>query len=142
MIALNVDHAFVRRVAREGFDTAAGAGDAPIGKPAPPPEPYAAMLREVFAAHGGKANAGAADRFIEAQTVWDRAMAEGLAAAAAANPGATIVGVMGSGHVEGGNGVAHQLKALGAPRALSLLPARATPPCDAKPGSADGFFGA
>ena len=54
------------------------------------------------------------------QLAWDRAMAEALVAGRAHHAAADgslplVVGIMGSGHVRHGHGVAHQLVALGEP---------------------------
>ena len=68
-------------------------------------------------------------RFVEAQLVWDRAMAEALAAAKAQNPQAQIVGVMGAGHVEHSHGVPHQLAAAGVPAGAALIPVEAGEAC-------------
>ncbi|MFQ3666935.1 MAG: ChaN family lipoprotein, partial [Sphingomonadaceae bacterium] len=111
---------------------AAADGKAPVGRPAPAPAAYRAMLEEVFRAHARAATPAAVDAFVDAQTVWDRAMAEALHAAR--QPGRIAIGIMGRGHVEGGHGVAHQLRALGEDRIWSALPA---PPCE----GADAFFG-
>ena len=68
-------------------------------------------------------------RFVEAQLTWDRAMGEALASAKAKFPGATVVGILGSGHVERGYGVPHQLAALGIAGAASLIPASVDEAC-------------
>ncbi|WP_448578413.1 ChaN family lipoprotein [Thermaurantiacus sp.] len=141
MVALNVDRAFVRAVGREGFARAAEAG-APIGRPAPPPEAYVASLRAVFMAHARAPDEGAIARFVEAQTVWDRAFAEGLIAAGKRHPGAVAVGIMGLGHVEQGWGAEHQLRALGENSVVSAIPVPPAPPCPVKPGAADALYGA
>jgi uncharacterized iron-regulated protein len=60
---------------------------------------------------------------IEAQLVWDRAMAEGLAAARQAHPHALVVGLMGLGHVEGRDGgIRHQLQAMGVGGVVTATP--------------------
>lgn len=141
MVALNIDRVFVRRVAREGFAAAAADGQAPVGQPAAAPEAYAEMLRQMYASHGSNAIAPEATRFIEAQMVWDRAMAERLAQARSARPDAVIVGIMGSGHVRNGHGVEHQLRALGSASVMSLLPASTGVSCDASGGTADAYYG-
>ena len=61
-------------------------------------------------------------RFVDAQLTWDRAMAEALAAGQRRFAGATIVGIVGSGHVAGGDGIPHQLKDLGVAEVASLIP--------------------
>ena len=61
--------------------------------------------------------------FIDAQLVWDRAMAEAIAAQRNRAPGRQVIAVMGAGHLEHRYGVPHQLDALGVRDALVLLPA-------------------
>jgi membrane-associated protease RseP (regulator of RpoE activity) len=69
-------------------------------------------------------------------------MAEGMAGAAARHPGAVVAGLMGSGHVVHGYGVAQQLRALGQPAPLLLLPFERDGDCAALGrGLADAAFG-
>lgn len=142
MRAVNVDRAFVRTVAREGFEAASAAHGAPIGRPAPPPPAYVEMLRGAFAMHGKAPDEDLLARFVLAQASWDRAMAEGIAKALAERPEARIVAVMGSGHILGGHGVRHQLRALGHGRVLSAIPVESQPPCPIPDGAADFLAGA
>ena len=79
------------------------------------PEPEEAALAEAMKEPEFK-------RFVEAQLTWDRAMAEALASANREFSNATIVGVLGSGHVEDGHGVPHQLKDLGVTALTTLIP--------------------
>ncbi len=143
MVALNIERDFIRSVSKLGFDGAAAAwpGGAPIGKPAAPDQAYVDSLTNVFRQHAREASPEAVARFIEAQTVWDRAFAEGLASALKANPGAIAVGVMGQGHVEFGHGAAHQLQALGVAPVLTAVPASSTPPCNTAPNAGDLLYG-
>ncbi|MCS6986057.1 MAG: ChaN family lipoprotein [Sphingomonadaceae bacterium] len=141
MVALNVDRAFVRAVGREGFARAATSGPAPVGRPAPAPPAYRDRLAEVLRAHGREPTAAALDRFVEAQTVWDRAFAEGLMAARARFPGSIAVGVLGLGHVEHGWGTEHQLRVLGETRVVAALPAPAGEACRVVGGSGASFGG-
>lgn len=80
------------------------------------------------------------DRFTQAQLTWDRAMAEAIAAAAAVRTDATIIGIVGRGHVEHGWGIPHQLADLGAPEPAVLLPVREGEACAAAPDIADAIF--
>lgn len=143
MVALNVDRDFIRSVSKLGFDGAAAAwpGGAPIGKPAAPDAAYVESLTAVFLQHAREAKPESIARFIEAQTVWDRAFAEGLAAAVKANPQAIAIGVMGQGHVEHGYGTAHQLRALGVDDVLTAVPAFAEKPCKTLTDAADLLYG-
>jgi uncharacterized iron-regulated protein len=144
MRAVNVDRSLVARVGREGWAAVPAAEREGVSDPAPPTPAYEATLSEVMAAHGGQ---GVGDetsrrRFVEAQLTWDRALAEGLADAARANPDALVVGIMGSGHLEGGHGVPHQLAALGVHDVTVLLPWDTTRDCAAlAPDLADAVFG-
>jgi uncharacterized iron-regulated protein len=87
-----------------------------------PPEPDEAALADAVKQPEFK-------RFVEAQLTWDRAMAEALAGAKRKFSDATIVGILGSGHVAGGHGVPHQLKDLGITEAMSLIPVSADAAC-------------
>jgi uncharacterized iron-regulated protein len=146
MLALNVERSLVARVAREGW-AATGPGDREgVSTPAPALPAYVDRLVEVYRAHDG-AGSGPIDRsdpkfrrFIDAQLVWDRAMAEAIVAARRA--GAPLVaGLMGRGHVEGRLGVPYQLAMLGE-RAEILLPWPADRDCrELTPGLADAVFG-
>jgi hypothetical protein len=147
MRAINVEHALTRAVGKEGFDKVPEANREGVTRPAPASEAYLKRLFEVYAEHergGGKAsrNDPAFQRFVEAQLVWDRAMAQGIAAALERSPKALVVGVIGSGHVAHGHGVAHQLRALGVSNVTSLLPWDRSAECkELVAGVADAVFG-
>lgn len=139
--ALNIDRTFVRQVGKEGF-TAASANGAPIGRPAPASPAYATSLEAVFRAHAREASPQAVANFVDAQTVWDRAFAEGLAAILTDRPGAIAIGLMGSGHVSYGHGARHQLAAISKASVFSAIAAPTAAPCDPEASSADALFGA
>jgi len=61
------------------------------------------------------------DYFVDAQALWDRAMAEGIAAHLQRRPQNLVVGILGAGHIHNGHGVPHQLKSLGVMRQTSLM---------------------
>jgi uncharacterized iron-regulated protein len=127
MVALNVSRKLVHAVAQHGWDGVPAADREGIGTPAPPSEAYRATLADAMADHGTGHGAPAMtpDRlrhFIEAQTVWDRAMAEAIAAQHARAPLRPVVAIMGAGHLEDREGVPHQLDALGLRGAVVLLP--------------------
>lgn len=106
----------MKKMMPPGFDP----GSIPPGTPMPEPDEAAlaaAMKEPEFI------------RFVEAQLTWDRAMAEALASAKAKSANATIVGVVGSGHVVRGHGVPHQLKALGIAAVTSLIPVSSDETC-------------
>jgi len=128
MIALNVERELVRAVGAKGLAAVPPQQREGVSDPAEPGEAYLAPLFEAYAQHPEKkASAPARSdpefrRFVEAQLVWDRAMAQALAAAAARDPDALVVGVMGARHIAHGGGVPHQLESLEIKRVVSLLP--------------------
>jgi hypothetical protein len=76
--------------------------------------------------------------FVDAQLTWDRAMAEALAAAYRRDPKATVVGIVGRGHLEYGYGIPHQLADMGIDDVDVLLPLDATATCDPLPADLSG----
>jgi uncharacterized iron-regulated protein len=146
MVALNVDRDFSRAVGEKGYDALPPERRAEVGRPAPPLPAYEAFLFESFAQHGAGEKARRDDpafrRFLEAQQVWDRAMAERIATARARDPAALVVGIMGTGHLMNGWGVPHQLRALGVRDPAVLLPWEPENDCQRlQPGYADAVFG-
>jgi len=142
MVALNVDRATARQVAAQGFAAVPREARDGVGEPAPASDPYRARLAEVFRMHphAGSPDAPARfERFVRGQLFWDRAMAEAIADARAAAPQAPVVAVLGRGHVEYGDGVPHQLAALGIAAVATALPWDAD--CDYPAGVADYLFG-
>jgi aminopeptidase N len=106
--------------------------------PAPPSEGYVAMLKEIY----GKHPQSQFQRFVESQTRHDRVMAQSIADALAARPGAQIVGILGRGHAVHGYGVPHQLRDLGVRDVGVLLPWDQAEDCSALvAGYADAVFG-
>jgi uncharacterized iron-regulated protein len=132
--AVNIDRSIVRATSKDGLDAglnAARSAGTPLGRPATPAASYKARLEASFAEHGPPdappPKPEQVARFIAAQTMWDRAMAEGIADILATRPEARVVAMMGYGHVESGEGVAHQLAALGHRNVFSAVPAIADP---------------
>jgi len=150
MIALNVESSLTRDVSRKGLDAIPSERREGVGRPAAATEAYVDSLFPVYAEHdrpGGRPaerdrNDPQFRRFVESQQVWDRAMAEALAAAAK-RPGAPLaVGVMGSRHIVHGHGVPHQLKDLGETEVATLVPWDRGDDCkDLVAGYADAVFG-
>jgi uncharacterized iron-regulated protein len=119
MVALNVSRGLVHQVAQGGWDSVAADAREGVGRPAPPSDAYRAQLQDAMAGHGGpKMTPARLAHFIEAQTVWDRAMAEAIAA----QRGRTVVAIVGEGHVLFRDGVPHQLAAMGQHGAIVLVP--------------------
>jgi uncharacterized iron-regulated protein len=144
MVALNVERRLVARVGEQGWAAVPRGDREGVADPAPPADAYVARLREVWREqHAGAAtDDAAAARFVEAQLLWDRAMAEALAGGLRASPDALVVGIVGRGHAEYGHGIPHQLRALGVPAVVVLLPWDAAPPCPTPPPDvADAVFG-
>jgi uncharacterized iron-regulated protein len=162
MVALNVERSLVRAVGREGLATVPVGERDGVGVPVEPPAAYRDQLAAVY---GWKAaiQRGEADystpptlsdeakariladdrftRFVEAQAVWDRAMAEALVTARARPGTPLVVGIVGRGHVEHGWGIPHQLTALGLPGTAVLLAVRQDDVCAGLPaGIADAVF--
>jgi uncharacterized iron-regulated protein len=150
MAALNVDRTLTSEISRKGWNAVPDEQREGVSRAAPALRAYEDSLFEAFSQHSkddDKRALGRDDpafrRFVEAQTTWDRAMAEAIASRLGA-PGtsrALVVGIMGSGHVEHGHAVAHQLRDLGIRNTATLLPVKSSTPCaEIKPGVADAVF--
>ena len=123
MLALNVSHRLVHLAGTGGWAAVPLADREGVADPAPPGEDYRNSLADVMSGHGGpKMSAATLARFVDAQTVWDSAMAQAIAAQHLAAPEAPVVAIMGLGHLENRWGVPHQLASLGLPDAGVLLP--------------------
>lgn len=142
LLAVNVERGLVEAVGRQGWDSVPEARREGVGRPAAPAPDYLEELRQVFAHHPERADGPRAfDRFVEAQTLWDRAMAQGMADFLRTRGDVLVVGILGAGHVRRGHGVAHQLKALGVERVAGLLSWEAERGCEGlKAGLADALF--
>ena len=141
LIALNVERSLVSRVARQGWVAVPADEREGVGDPAPVTEGYLRRLEEVAAGHGGQRGSPDFQRFVAAQSLWDRAMAE-AAAAQHRRDGRTVVAIMGRGHAEYRDGVIRQLDDLGLGDSVVLLPWAPGRPCN-QPGAlaADALFG-
>ena len=116
MLALNIDRATNRRVAAQGLPPCEIEREG-VGDPAPASSSYRDRLFEWFKNIRPLARMPARserfERFVCAQQFWDRAMAEAIAGARRDTRQPLVVGIMGSGHIEYGDGVPYQLAALG-----------------------------
>jgi len=130
MLAMNVERSLPEAVGKSGWDAVPEAQKEGLSKPAPPSTEYLRDLRAIFEHHPAKARGEAAfPYFVEAQTVWDRAMAQRIAQHLAEHPDALVVGILGAGHVRHGRGVAHQLRDLGVKRIGALMTWNHDEPC-------------
>jgi uncharacterized iron-regulated protein len=139
VVALNVEKSLTEAVGAKGWDALQPQQREGVSRPAAAPPAYEANVFDVYKEHargrpGGQAASvkdPAFRNFLEAQTTWDRAMAEALASRAKGSGAARplAVGIMGAGHVQGGYGVVHQLRDLGVTRIGTLLPVPADSDC-------------
>ncbi len=133
MIALNVDRALVRAVSRAGWSSVPPEEREGLGNPAPAGDAYRTLLRSVFEAHHGKSGTGEGDdsafgRFVEAQTIWDYAMADAISSATREG-NRLVVGIAGQGHLSYGYGIPHQMRALGVAKIAVALPVETGQAC-------------
>jgi uncharacterized iron-regulated protein len=147
MLALNVNRETIRQVAERGI-AALGSEREGVGDPAPASSSYRDRLFESYKTHptgGAEANANSEQfsHFVQAQIFRDRAMAEPIAGVLRKDRHALVVGIMGLGHVEYGDGVAHQLAALKVTDVATALPWNADSECPPAHGRriADRLFG-
>ncbi|MFT5644229.1 MAG: putative iron-regulated protein [Janthinobacterium sp.] len=154
MLALNVDSKLTRAVARGGWDSVPHLEREGVGRAAAPSSAYRAFLFDIYSEHAqhtsnegsARERASAFTHFVESQTTWDRAMAEALAGRLLATKPAggnqpLMVGIIGSGHLNHGYGVPHQLRDLGVGNVGVLLPMDADANCkELTPGLADAIF--
>lgn len=146
MLALNVDRELVKQVSAAGWDAVPEDKREGVGQPAPLLPEYRQELRATFDQHpafkSGKLDAETQfTRFVEAQTLWDRAMAEGIARFQQGRPGTRVVGILGAGHIRYGYGVPHQLRHLGQDRHASLVTQPSDHDCgDITAGMADAVY--
>jgi uncharacterized iron-regulated protein len=108
MLALNIDRAANRRVAAQGLARVPSAEREGVGDPAPASSSYRARLFDAFKKHPSSREEARPDsdqfaRFVEAQLLWDRAMAEAIAGTRRDGRRPLVVGIVGSGHVEYGH---------------------------------------
>jgi uncharacterized iron-regulated protein len=150
MVALNVDRELTRTVNAKGFDAVPAEKREGVTRPAAPTAAYLDFLLPIYGDHdrpvhaGGKVdrNDPAFLRFVESQQLWDRAMAQGIAAASARQSTPLVVAILGANHAARGFGVPHQLKDLGVANVAWLLPWEHGGDCSQlTAGYADAVFG-
>lgn len=159
MLALNVDRDLVARVGERGWAGIPESEREGVSNPAPPSAAYREALYASYLEHLPKQDpartraepdfaAPAFLRFVESMQLWDRAMAQAIAQRRSGGAPPLVVGIplvvsiMGSGHLENGFGVPHQLRDLGIAEAAVLLPWEADADCSTLTvGLADAVFG-
>lgn len=151
LLALNVERQLVSRVRAEGFEAVPPTQREGVERPAPPSPAYRRLLHRLWQHHPFVPSSGAGipgmdnpsfRRFVESQQLWDRAMAQAIALERNRRPGALVVALMGNGHLAGGYGVPHQLRALGIADPVWFLPWETALACEAlQPGLATAVFG-
>lgn len=157
VLAINIDRSLVKSVRDLGWAAIEPSKRSGITDPAPVSSGYLDLLAATFGlhgAHGSSASDGkspsAGDvktdprflRFVEGQSLWDRALAQGLAEAWQRDRDALVIGIMGSGHVVFGYGVANQLADLGVQDVGTAAPWDGQFDCAAlSNGYADAVFG-
>lgn len=144
LVALNVERSLTQAIGAKGWDAVPHEQREGLSRPAPASEAYRKYLYATFREHRSVSGVSTSDSgeqddafryFVESQITWDRAMAEALASRMA-RPNASssaakrlVVGIMGSGHIRDGYGVAHQLRDLGITSIGALLPVDADHDC-------------
>ena len=126
LLALNAEPALVRQVHREGLASIPAAQRANLRAAAAVSPAERLRLERSWREHSGSqgplppAQQAALERFISSQRLRDRTMAQQIAAAQRQSPNRLVVALIGQGHLENGDGVPRQLRALGINRVLSL----------------------
>jgi hypothetical protein len=155
VMAINVDRSLVVSVREQGWAAIEPSKRSGITDPAPVSSGYLDLLAATFGLHsahgsGESKNPSAGEvktdprflRFVEGQSLWDRAFAQGLAEAWQRDRDALVIGIMGSGHVVFGYGVANQLADLGVQDVGTAAPWDGQFDCAAlSSGYADAAFG-
>ena len=140
LVALNVERSLISETGSGGWAAVAPERREGITNPAAAPEAYREILKSWFQQHADR-DEPAFEYFVQAQLLWDRAFAQGLADAATSNPGALVVGVIGSGHLRYGHGVPHQLLSMGKSNIEVWLPKTAGAECRELLNIAHAVFG-
>lgn len=164
MYALNVERSLISKVGQQGWESIPVEERQGVTDPAPASEEYKQSLADIFSQHmpgpGGPAGHGKSgddseaatphtiniespgfQRFIQSQLVWDRSMAE-QSKKALEDGASMVVSIVGAGHLMGGYGIPHQLKAMNTPSVISLMPWDGAIDCEnLETGLADLAFG-
>jgi uncharacterized iron-regulated protein len=161
MVALNVERSLISDIGDKGWDAISIDEREGVTTPATVSDDYRRALAAVYltklqmsdSEHSTIEGEWSEERileiledekfqsFVQAQSTWDRAMAQGLAEAKQKTGAALAVGVMGNGHVEFGYGVAHQLADLGVNEVATTFALESSEDCETiEPGVADAVY--
>ncbi|MDO6460211.1 ChaN family lipoprotein [Granulosicoccaceae sp. 1_MG-2023] len=122
LIALNVPREVSRSIARGGLESLSEAERAYVPDELDRTVPgYEERIRSSFAQHG-ETPLSNVEHFIEAQLVWDEAMADTAARYLEANPADQMVVLAGVGHVMYGSGIPTRLERRIGPPVLTVVP--------------------
>ena len=142
LLALNLEREYIQRLGHEGWDTVDADTRDGVSAPAAASQGYRDYLEAVLERHPAGMGPDS-ERFIATQLAWDRMMAGGIAARikAGGDTPPLVAAIIGSGHLEYGYGVPHQLADLGVSEAAVLLPREPGGCADSDPALADAVFG-
>ncbi len=128
---INVERSLIRTVSEKGWEAVPADKREGLSDPATPSAGYKAHLFDVYLGHLGLRGKDADkasqedesfQRFVQSQLTWDRAMAERLALLLKSPAITQVAGIIGSGHLANGHGVAHQLRDLGIANIAIAIP--------------------
>lgn len=115
VLALNTPSEITRKVARQGIESLISAEKQqipPISEIRTDNAEYRRMVLKSFQQHqaAGHGNSGSAERFWQAQVLWDETMAEAIAIFRQANPDYQIVVLAGQAHIVYGYGIPNRVE--------------------------------
>lgn len=110
ILALNVRRELTKRIAAVGLDGLTDAERADLPEIDRTGERYRAWMRDIFRSHGAPMEPEKFERFYQAQITWDETMADTAVEWSRAHPGATVVIVVGRGHVERDFGIPSRIR--------------------------------
>ena len=142
LLALNLEREQIRRLGQEGWEAVDTETRDGVSPPAEPSDGYRAYLEAVLERHPAGMGPDA-DRFVATQVAWDRMMAGAIADRfeEGGEQPPLVAAIIGSGHLEYGYGVPHQLADLGVTDTAVLLPREPGSCRESDPALADALFG-
>ncbi|WP_231371001.1 ChaN family lipoprotein [Thioalkalivibrio sp. ALJ16] len=142
LLALNLERDKIRTLGHEGWDALDAEARDGVSAPAAASAGYREYLEAVLERHPTGMGPNR-DRFIATQLAWDRMMAGAIASRieAGGEEPPLVAAIIGSGHLEYGYGVPHQLADLGVEAAPVLLPREPGECAESDPALARAVFG-